>query len=54
LGGRIIGVVSTYDAITIVRLHRDARDHPQAVAELERGKGTTYNPKVVEAFLYLF
>jgi HD-GYP domain-containing protein (c-di-GMP phosphodiesterase class II) len=54
LGGRIIGVVNTYDAITNVRLHRDARLHPEAVAELERGKGAAYDPKVVEAFLYLF
>jgi response regulator RpfG family c-di-GMP phosphodiesterase len=54
LGGCIISVVNTYDAITNVRLHRDSHVHPQAVVELEHGKGTTYDPKVVEAFPYLF
>lgn len=54
LGGRIISVVNTYDAITNVRLHRDTRPHPQAVTELDHGKGSTYDPKVVGAFLSLF
>jgi HD-GYP domain-containing protein (c-di-GMP phosphodiesterase class II) len=54
LGARIIAVVDTYDAITNLRLHRDPGGHDFAVQELCAGRGTIYDPRVVDAFLDLF
>ncbi len=54
LGARIIAVVDTYDAVTNLRLHRDPRGHDFAVQELYAGRGTLYDPRVVDAFLGLF
>ena len=54
LGARIIAVVDTYDAITNLRLHRDPGGHDFAVQELCAGRGTLYDPRIVDAFLDLF
>ncbi len=54
VGARIIAVVDTYDAITNLRLHRDPGGHDFAVQELCAGRGTLYDPRIVDAFLDLF
>lgn len=50
LGARIFAVIDTYDAITSDRPYRKALGHAHAVAEIRRGRGTQFDPAVVEAF----
>lgn len=51
---RIIAVATAYDAITNIRLHRDSGNHMQALAELQRCSGTSFDPHIVEIFNRLF
>jgi putative two-component system response regulator len=50
LGARVIRVADAYDAMTSPRPFRDALGHDAAVAELQRGAGTRFDPQVVAAF----
>lgn len=51
LGARILAVADAFDAMTSDRPYRDAMSYDKAVAELEAGKGTQFDPKMVDAFL---
>ncbi|MEW6726501.1 MAG: HD-GYP domain-containing protein [Bacillota bacterium] len=51
LGSRILAVADSYDAMTTDRPYRQALSQEQALSELERHKGTQFDPEVVEAFL---
>ena len=51
LGARIFAVADTLDAITSTRPYRAAKPVAAAIAEIERCKGTQFDPQVVEAFL---
>jgi HD-GYP domain-containing protein (c-di-GMP phosphodiesterase class II) len=51
LPARIFAVVDAYDALTSDRPYREARPQEEAVAELRRGAGTYFDPRVVEAFV---
>jgi len=46
----ILPVPDAYDAMTSPRPYRDALPHETAMEELIGGKGTQFDPKVVEAF----
>lgn len=48
---RIISIVDTYDVITHKRIYKEAQSHEYAVAELIRGKGTQFDPQIVDLFL---
>lgn len=48
---RIIGVVDAFDAMTNERPYRKGMILEEACQELENGKGTQFDPQVVEAFL---
>ncbi|MCL5110373.1 MAG: HD-GYP domain-containing protein [Chloroflexi bacterium] len=50
-GARIIAVADAYEAMTSDRPYRKALPHEVAIAELRRGRGTQFDPEVVEAFL---
>ena len=50
LASRIVFVCSAFADMTTARPHRVARDVPTALRELERGAGTQFDPRVVEAF----
>lgn len=54
LGSRILSVVDAYDAMTNLRIHRQASSHQEAIDELMRCSGTFFDAKVVEAFIRLF
>jgi putative two-component system response regulator len=43
--------VDVYDAVTTERPYQTPMTHDQAVAFIVRGKGTHFDPAVVEAFL---
>lgn len=51
LGARIVAVIDAYDAITSDRPYRKALPRTVGVAELQKGAGTQFDPKVVKAFL---
>jgi putative two-component system response regulator len=49
--GRIVAVADVFDALTSVRPYKPAWSVADAVAELERGAGSHFDPRVVAAFL---
>jgi diguanylate cyclase (GGDEF)-like protein/PAS domain S-box-containing protein len=53
LEARILAVADVFDAMTHERSYRKALSREQAIAELERGAGTQFDPAVVKAFLAL-
>lgn len=54
LGARIFAVADTYDAMTSVRPYRQPLSHAEALAEIERCRGSQFDPRVVDAFFALF
>ncbi len=48
---RIIAVADTFDAMTSERPYRKALTEEAACAEVERGRGTQFDPKAADAFL---
>jgi diguanylate cyclase (GGDEF)-like protein/PAS domain S-box-containing protein/putative nucleotidyltransferase with HDIG domain len=53
LEARILAVADVFDAMTHERSYRKAQSREEAIAELERGSGTQFDPTVVKAFLAL-
>ncbi|MFL5805704.1 MAG: HD-GYP domain-containing protein [Roseiflexaceae bacterium] len=53
IGARIITVVDAYDAMTTNRPYRAALDSDQAVRRLRAGRGTQFDPNVLDVFLAL-
>ena len=51
LGARILAVADSYDAMTSERPYRKAMSVETACTEVERGKGTQFDPRVADAFL---
>ncbi len=50
-GARILAVADSYEAMTSERPYRKAMSAEVALAELERCRGTQFDPQVVDAFL---
>jgi HD-GYP domain-containing protein (c-di-GMP phosphodiesterase class II) len=50
LGARVIAVADSWDAMTSERPYRAALTSDMAMAELMRGRGTQWDPDVVDAF----
>ncbi|WP_157782421.1 HD-GYP domain-containing protein [Sulfobacillus thermosulfidooxidans] len=48
---RIISVVDAYDAMTTDRPYRRAMPHAMAMAEIQNGAGTQFDPEVVAKFV---
>ena len=53
LAARIVAVADAFDALTHPRPYHDARTVEDAVAEIERGKGTQFDPEIVDALTRL-
>jgi CHASE2 domain-containing sensor protein len=49
--GRLIALVDVYDAVTTRRAYRDPMSHDEAVTFIVAGKGTHFDPAVVDAFV---
>jgi putative two-component system response regulator len=49
--GRIMAIVDVYDATTTRQLYRTPLSHEDAVAYIVSGKGTHFDPDVVDAFV---
>ena len=50
---RIIGVADAYDAMTSKRSYRDVLSQEKVYAEVEKGKGSQFDPRVAEVMLQL-
>ncbi len=53
LFGRIIGVADAFDAMTANRVYRQKMDFGYVLGEMERGRGTQFDPKIVDILLRL-
>jgi putative two-component system response regulator len=51
LCGRIVSVADVYDALTTRRVYKPALSHEQAREIIVQGRGTDFDPDVVDAFL---
>lgn len=51
--GRILAVCDSYDAITSKRAYKEALSKDYAIAELQRNKGTQFDPVLADAFIKL-
>lgn len=51
LCGRIVAVADVYDALTSVRVYKDAYTHEEARDIIVNDSGTAFDPDVVDAFL---
>jgi CHASE2 domain-containing sensor protein len=49
--GRLMAVVDVYDAVRARSLYNKCRSHEDTIALIVKGKGTHFDPAVVEAFL---
>lgn len=49
--GRLVAVVDTYDALVARRTYKDALPHDEALGIIRRGRGTLFDPAIVDAFL---
>jgi putative nucleotidyltransferase with HDIG domain len=54
LGGRIIAVVDTFDAITSSRSYRKGNSLEKGIEEINRCSGTQFDPEIVQAFIRAF
>ena len=52
LGARILAVADAYEAMTSERPYRETLCEREALAELERCRGTQFDPEVVDAFFH--
>ncbi|MCR4791285.1 MAG: HD domain-containing protein [Lachnospiraceae bacterium] len=53
LFARIIGVADAFDAMTSNRIYRNHMDTDYVMKEMERGRGTQFDPDALDAFLRL-
>ena len=51
LSGRIVSVADVYDALTTKRVYKPAFPHEQAVEIISEGRGTAFDPDVVDVFM---
>ena len=53
VSGRIMAVVDVYDALVSERHYKPRMTHEQAIAVLEEGRGTHFDPLIVDAVVAL-
>ena len=51
LAGRLMAVADVYDALISRRVYKEPCDHAQAVAIIRDGRGSQFDPDMVDAFL---
>jgi adenylate cyclase len=51
LSGRVMAIADVYDALTSKRSYKVPVTHEEAVAIMEAGKGTHFDPELIEVFL---
>jgi putative two-component system response regulator len=53
ISARLMAVADVYDALVSRRVYKDAMPHDRAVAIIQEGKGSHFDPDMVDAFLVL-
>ena len=53
LNARIIGIADAFDAMTANRVYRKKLDFDFVIGELKKGKGTQFDPELVDIMLQL-
>ena len=53
LNARIIGIADAFDAMTANRVYRKKLDFGFVLSELEKGRGTQFDPQLVDIMLKL-
>ncbi len=53
LAARIVSVVDVYDALTSARVYKPALGHDEALRIIREGRGTQFDPMIVDVFLEL-
>ncbi len=53
LSGRIMALADVYDALTSARVYKAAMPHHEAAALIHQGRGTHFDPDLVDAFAQL-
>ena len=53
LNARIIGIADAFDAMTANRVYRKKLDMDYVIAEIKRGRGTQFDPKLVDIMIEL-
>ena len=53
LAGRIVAIIDVYEALTSSRPYRRAHSHDDAVRIIREGRGTQFDPDLVDVFLTL-
>ena len=53
LYGRIIAVADAFDAMTANRIYRKRQDFDYVMSELHKGRGTQFDPELLDIFLKL-
>jgi putative two-component system response regulator len=48
--GRVMAVVDSFEAMTTTQFHREPKTVEAAAAEIVKGAGTRYDPKIIDAF----
>ncbi|MDR2705583.1 MAG: response regulator [Planctomycetaceae bacterium] len=51
LSGRILAIADVYDALTSVRPYKEPFSHEKSVQIIQEGKGTHFDPELVDSFL---
>ncbi|MBF0119381.1 MAG: response regulator [Desulfobacterales bacterium] len=51
ISGRIMAIADVYDALISKRVYKPAFSHDQAVAIIKEGRGTHFDPDIVDVFL---
>jgi response regulator RpfG family c-di-GMP phosphodiesterase len=51
LAARIMSIVDTYDALVSVRPYKDAWTHEDALQEIIKSKGVSFDPAIIEALV---
>ena len=51
VAGRLMALVDVYDALVSKRVYRPALPQDEAIKIIEAGRGTQFDPAVVDAFL---
>lgn len=53
LSARIVAICDVYDAVTSKRHYKPSYSHEFAVEEIARGRGTAFDPGIVDSFLHV-
>ncbi|MDR2170437.1 MAG: response regulator [Planctomycetaceae bacterium] len=53
LSGRILAIADVYDALTSVRPYKEPFTHEKSVQIIEEGRGTHFDPELVDSFLII-